>query len=292
MEAIRKLISEMNHTVKKTDVQEQFNKSILSLNNEILPMIEELETLIKDNNIDMNDLKELSNFNRISGIKAKDIRTLVNSIEYTLKDMNKSSSDFSGLLDKELPDLISRDSISIKEASILNVVNNYTNVILYTSDLVLYIISLVDTKLTGQTTSFVKFKLLEIREDLHRYATLLEFFRLNSKNLIKDLQKQSNDRLLVDSKDSGAVSMLSSFKSRIKLVGFIGNPIYHVKMWLIDNQVNRYEVLKERKKLTELKILDLKARQNGENDAKLQKAIEYHENRLESIEHQIRKIEQ
>lgn len=291
MEAISNFVNNMNHIVKKTDVQEQYNKMTTSLNNDLLPMMEELKSLAADNNINMDEIKELVNFNRNSGIKAKNISELVLTIYSVLENMNKMSSELSGLIDKDLPDLLSKEAITVKQASIMVVIGNYGNVVLFTSDIILYIIGLLDKKLNGKALSFIKAKLLEIQNTLYSYSKVLEFF-ITNKNIIKDLSKQSNDRVLSSNGKSNSLLALSSFKSKIKLVGFIGNPIYHFRMWLVDREISSYETLKEKKKLTELAILDLRARQNGEVDPKIQKAIEYHEDKLDRIEYKIRKIEE
>lgn len=292
MEIIRKLLESMSHTLKKNDILEQTNNTVLSLNNEIIPSIEELLKLLDDkNNVTIEQLVELSNLNRET-FKSKDIKGFTNSLLLVMKNINSISSEFISLVDKEIPDLLGKDVVTIKQAYILNIVTNLTNFVLYTADVILYIINLIDNKINGKALPYVKFKLIEIRTDLNKYGKLIMLFK-DSKTLITEINKLSKDRLLIDSKDNGTINMVSSFgKTKIPLVMFIGNPIYHIKMWLVDKSINRYEVLKEKKKLTELKILELKARQNGENDPKLQKAIEYHEDKLEAIEYKIRRIEE
>lgn len=292
MQEIKKLLESMNHTIRKNDVLEHINVTMLSLNNEVIPMVDELLKLFDNkNNLSMERLPELSNLNRDT-FKSKDIKSFVNSIYNTLKNLNSISGEFIGVVDKEIPDLLGRDVCTIKQAYILNIITNITNFTLYSADIVLYIINLIDNKINDTTLPYIKFKLMEIRTDISKYGKLLMLFK-DSKTLISEIGKLSKDRLLVDSIDNGTINMISSFnKSKIPLVMFIGNPIYHVKMWLVDRTINKYEILKEKKKLTELKILELKARQAGENDPKIRKAIEYHEDKLEAIEYKIRKIEE
>lgn len=290
MEAIRKLLQDMKHTVKKSDIMEQLNNTVLALNNEVLPTVNELLTLVSEKNLSMETLPELSNLNRET-FKSKDIKSFVNNIVISIKNLNTISADLISLADKEIPDLLGKDVVTVKQAYLLNVITNITNFTLYTPDIVLYIINLIDNKVNNKPLSFVKFKLIEIRTDLNRYGNLLVMFK-DSKNIVSEINKLSKDRVLVDSKDNGTFNMLSFSKSKLPLVGFIGNPIYHIRMWFVDAEINKYELLKEKKKLTELKILELKARQNNEVDPKLQKAVEYQEEKLAKIEYQIRKTEE
>lgn len=290
MEAIRKLLQDMKHTVKKTDIMEQLNNTVLALNNEVLPTVNELLTLVSEKNLSMEMLPELSNLNRET-FKSKDIKSFVNNIVISIKNLNTISADLISLADKEIPDLLGKDVVTVKQAYLLNVITTITNFTLYTPDIVLYIVNLIDNKVNNKPLSFVKFKLIEIRTDLNRYGNLLVMFK-DSKTIIPEINKLSKDRVLVDSKDNGTFNMLSFSKSKLPLVGFIGNPIYHIRMWFVDAEINKYELLKEKKKLTELKILELKARQNNEVDPKLQKAVEYQEEKLAKIEYQIRKTEE
>ncbi len=291
MDTIRRLVSEMKHTVKKADILEQFDKSTVGLSNEIIPMVEGFSSYVKNNNNkDLKEIKELNNFNRASESNSKDIKELFKFILNTLTSMSKLSNDLKSSLDDNLPDLISKDIISIKEATLINTVNLYTNIVLYTPDIILYAIGVINKSDNDIEQTFTKKKIEEIRNELANYGKALNSFNSN-KNLVKDINKMTDDRVLVDGKDSNILTRLKGFNSKIKLHGFIGNPIYHVKMWFVDRELNAYEVLKEKKKLTELKILELEARKNNENDPKLEKAIAYHENKLEAIEYKIRTIE-
>jgi len=69
---------------------------------------------------------------------------------------------------------------------------------------------------------------------------------------------------------------------------FVGNPIYHFRKFLVDLELKKLESLKDRKRLLELKLAELKQQQAGKpNDPKLQKQIEYYEKKLEQVEHKI-----
>lgn len=67
-------------------------------------------------------------------------------------------------------------------------------------------------------------------------------------------------------------------------VGFTGNPIFHLSLFLIDLQDLRLQSLREKKRLLELKILEMK------NNDDLSEAIAYHEKRLSKLTLKIDKI--
>jgi len=67
---------------------------------------------------------------------------------------------------------------------------------------------------------------------------------------------------------------------------FIGNPIYHIRLFLIDIDLLKLERLKEKKRLLELRLLELQ----GKNDPKIKKQIEYYEDKLNKLELKIEKL--
>lgn len=70
------------------------------------------------------------------------------------------------------------------------------------------------------------------------------------------------------------------------------NPIYHIRMAYEDWQIQRYEAAKEDKRLLQYRILDLKNRQDGQQDPKVQQAIEYHQERVNKLDRKIAKLEE
>ena len=70
---------------------------------------------------------------------------------------------------------------------------------------------------------------------------------------------------------------------------FIGNPIYHLRLFLVDLSLMRLENLKEKRNLLELKLLELKSAQNGQDTSKLKKQIEFYEEKLNKLDLKIQK---
>lgn len=68
---------------------------------------------------------------------------------------------------------------------------------------------------------------------------------------------------------------------------FIGNPIYHIRLFLIDLEQLRFERLKESKRLMELRILELKQKEANNDDPKTKKAIAYYEDKLNKLDMKI-----
>jgi len=74
---------------------------------------------------------------------------------------------------------------------------------------------------------------------------------------------------------------------KIGATGFIYNPIYHIRLLLVDLEELRLEKLKDSKRLLELRLIELKNRAKQENDPKIEQAIKYYEDKLEKINRKI-----
>lgn len=74
--------------------------------------------------------------------------------------------------------------------------------------------------------------------------------------------------------------------------GLVLNPIYHVRLAYTEWQVARYDAAKEERKMLEYQILDMKNAMTGKDDPKLEKALEYTEDRLSRLNYKIQKIEE
>lgn len=78
-------------------------------------------------------------------------------------------------------------------------------------------------------------------------------------------------------------------------MGFIPvwlNPIYHVRMRIAEYQVARYNEQKEEIKLLEFRLLNLRQRQTGEIDPRIEQQIEYTEGRLDKLRYKVAQLEE
>lgn len=75
--------------------------------------------------------------------------------------------------------------------------------------------------------------------------------------------------------------------------GFIGSPIYSVRLVFAQWEADRYRRLRDQKKLLELRYLHMKLmREQGNSDVNLEKEIEHVQKRITDLDYSISKIEQ
>ena len=101
------------------------------------------------------------------------------------------------------------------------------------------------------------------------------------------LPKEQVDEI-VDTYGSHKVDMINNLPS-----GFIGSPIYSIRLIFATWEADRYKNLKDKKKLLELRYLHLKLmKEQNQSDVTMEKEINYLQKRITDIDYKIAKIEE
>jgi hypothetical protein len=77
---------------------------------------------------------------------------------------------------------------------------------------------------------------------------------------------------------------------KIGAYGLVLNPIYHLRMVYAEWQVARFDAAKEERKLLDYQILDMKNALEGKSDPKLERALEYSQDRMSKLNYKIEKM--
>ena len=278
------------HTIKKEDVVKNLDDIATAIKEEVLPT---LDVVIKNSDLEIiNKSKYIKPIMITSGIKAKDGRELFVKIKGIITNINKALGNLETLVLDELPDIVSDKTITVKDAAILKTISDIGNITLFTSD-VAYLI-LIDGNVND--TEFPKKKINDVIDGIPTYGNMLKVYGSNFNNKLENIKKLPDTKLVLDNKKANMLEKIVSKNAKLIDVpnasSFNGNPIYHVRMWLVDIEMLKYERLKDKKKLIELKIMELKLKAKNESNDKLTKQIEYYEEKLAKIDYKISKIEE
>ena len=74
--------------------------------------------------------------------------------------------------------------------------------------------------------------------------------------------------------------------------GFIGSPIYHLRMVYADWQTRRYKAAQDKKTALELRLLHLKNQSEGNSNAAIEKEIQYTQDRIDKYDRYIGEVEE
>lgn len=235
-------------------------------------------------------------------LNAKDDIELIEKIQKAIDVLLKSN--LVNKIEENLPVMISTDP---KNPNVMVVVGVVSNIIKLAYDLPLILSYYVDYYYLGnKDAKYIKY-VNNLSETLH---SITEFLNLLQDKDVKELESVLFNIPAPRDIDNVPTSLFNSYVSKLVkatnvrkyVLGiinifktskrkFVGNPIYHLLKLLADFEVNRYQALKDRKKYLELKIMELKAKENGEDSEKVRKMLEYYENELAKTEAKIKAIE-
>ena len=257
-----------------------------SLENEVLPA---LDVFISSNIKALSKNKFLSNSFSLMGIKSsnsldgvKELRNMFQDIMSYEQKMDKLILNMNNvLLDK---------NTSLKDGTLVRVIEDLTFMSLYVLDFLYYSI------LDESDTNFTKMKIEVIKNELPEFIKLVKYYNKNIKNILDEILELPDVPVSISQTDSS--SMLDTFLKKIKKIsfiptanGFVGNPIYHFRMWLVDREIRKYEALKDRKEALELRLMELRYQESGSTDENIKERIAYFEEKISKIEYEIAKIE-
>ena len=257
-----------------------------SLENEVLPA---LDVFISSNIKELSKNKFLSNSFSLMGIKSS------NSLDGVkeLRDMFQDIMSYEQKMDKlilNMNNVLLDKNTSLKDGTLVRVIEDLTFMSLYVLDFLYYSI------LDESDTNFTKMKIEVIKNELPEFIKLVKYYNKNIKNILDEILELPDVPVSISQTDSS--SMLDTFLKKIKKIsfiptanGFVGNPIYHFRMWLVDREIRKYEALKDRKEALELRLMELRYQESGSTDENIKERIAYFEEKISKIEYEIAKIE-
>lgn len=276
------------HTLKKEDVLKTFDNIFSVMKNEVIPTLkltaESADDKLLNNSVYLKKIKS-----GLSSIRCKDGKDFIIKLSELLEEVVSNESKLTSIMTKSLDDIIADVAMSAKAATIIRLINDLGFICFYTMDLVYF-------SLTSESESdFPRIKFTKFEKDLVVYIDTINAYGEDfSKKVVNVLDQVSETEFNIN--DGNILDYLQGiiFKTGkvIKLPSaFTNNPWYHIRMWLVDREFNKYESLKDNKKMVELKLIALKNQaDNGGEDESLQKQITYYENKISSIEYDMAKL--
>jgi hypothetical protein len=211
----------------------------------------------------------------------------------------KTNGDF---LLKEISDAINdvivSQALTAVKANLMRSVGHYFFMTRYAIDFVNYLYTLEAEQTNTEFTSEYKLNKKQkefIINNMWIYARLLAIYG-DEPEQFKDklshieeitIPKEQIDEV-IDSYNVDKVDLFNNLPQ-----GFIGSPIYAVRVIFATWEANRYKAMKDKRRLLELRKLHLELlRQNGQSDIGIEKEITYLQSRMTSLDKELYDIEQ
>lgn len=284
--------------IDKEDVMEDIDNTKSELVSGVIPSYQSASIYFKasgvksDSNLDIQKV-----FYRNYEIKSRKTKSnMVEDISTALANVKINLDYLSDQVENLFNRDIIKDGLTIRKAILLRGVEHMTFISRYAVDLLnlIYIneAKSANSELTdGFSASDRTAKLTE--KNLFIFARLLYWYS-------RDLDKfqvtmsRGKEAILNDDTIQNVVSLYKEEEvdpiSSGLVNEFEGNPIYHLRLVIAEWQSDRYKSFKDKKKMLELRLLHLKSMETG-SDPKLEKEIEYIQDRITSIEYKMSKME-
>lgn len=190
------------------------------------------------------------------------------------------------------PDILTAD-MTAKRGVLIRSVSHFSMIINYTWDLLDYLMWYENSFLNVSEIELVHLD-KKVTSSITGYAKLLSAYSLEVTSF-QQLFDSIPDVILNDKTSQSILSVYGDQKLDPLGTnlgnGFYSSPIYHIRLSVAEWQAKRYTLMKEKKKMLELKLMALDLQKDKAEDPKLLKEIEYVENRVRKLEHDLYEME-
>ncbi len=288
-EVIVKFNKEIEGNIDREVVIDNFNNTINFSNNDVIPMLEMF--LRETSDVDkITDTAVLSRAEEASGLKTKKSIDIIKYTKLILEDFDNESNNILKLIDKELPKIMTTKTRTVRQVMLIKLVYDFSVLVNYTPDLV----NMIAIDAEYKRTDYSKNKVKTIVNLSGEYGRIVGTLYGKLKTILKDIPNVSDNVLYINEDNVSIFSKIVRKSGNVidtsPINGFSGNPVYHFRLWLVDRDMDKLKSLKDKKRLIELRLTELREQDGGETDTKTKGGIEYYEEQVISTEYKINKL--
>ncbi|MDQ6990597.1 MAG: hypothetical protein Q9M11_02545 [Mariprofundaceae bacterium] len=273
-----------NKIVAKSDLHDVVSATFTAISKNVIPTLKAVSG--SKEYFKTDKVYILANMGGSLGLRNSSPEEVIKDLTNFFKEVLAEEKSLTALIDKDISDKVFPALATAQELAIMKTISDVSSVTLYMLDMVYYIMA-------DEDTEYPKRKIEELQVSMPYFTTIVRAYINRFDKHVEDLHKVA--RTPIDTRAAGSL-MDKLLSKQGKVVGmpvvngFINNPIYHIRMWFVDRDIDKYESLKEKKKLIELKLLDIKMRANGKHDERLAKQVAYYEDKVSGIEYDLKDL--
>ncbi len=190
------------------------------------------------------------------------------------------------------------DGVSSKRVVLIRIAEKFSFLSRYSLDLINLVYVNETVELGGDTSDMglSPAEIIKVKKNIGNIARLMKAYSIDHDDFQKAINK-TPDVILSRLENDGIEGTYSDSQmdpvTPEVLVGFTGNPIYHIRMLVAEWQTKRYKSNQEKKKVLELRLLylTLNKEKNGSNP-KLEKEIAYHQSRIARLDRELLEVQE
>lgn len=207
-----------------------------------------------------------------------------------LKNLQFVSEQNDDLLERD----ILKDGLTAKKAILLRAAEQLSFISRYSIDLLNYLLVVETLKKGGHAERAAPIIEKKLIDNVVNFGRLLAVYGKDPEDFVEVFD--TLPEVVVNEKTYAALAAAYSADKldpmeTLLMSGFEANPIYHIRLIVAEWQADRYKVYKDKKRMLELRLLQLKMMDDKNPDPKIEREIEYVQNRIEGIEFKMAKME-
>lgn len=293
---LKQIIAKLNNlyngdsfNIQKKEVLDMLSKSIERLKSDAIPMLADLERETGFKTVSVKYLETITDsYNKYLHNKSKiPSSKYLSNLHATIDKIIDLEVALTNLVNGSFKATTTELTITIKEAAVYNFIKKIEFISFYCIDLFLLIMDSAEGKY--RVHKVIRERILHDIPTFNTYIVELRPERIDK--LIVDLTTNSNvnvGRLEEKSDILADVLDLTNTKiNGIDSVGFIGNPFYHIRKFFADRDHKYYNLCKAKKDQYNLLVANLRLKQQGETDPKIDNEINYYTKKIMKLEKEI-----
>lgn len=296
--AIFDFLKRANPFHSKYDLISDLNITVTSIEETTIPNLNKLKTVIET-----EKFKDKKNVDIIDKIYKNLSREVITSVKKNIGDdllrlmTNVSNNAKYSLeqLEKLNKNVILTAAMSASKAFHVRAVGHYYFLQKYTNDLInyLYVNEISSIEEVSDAYKLKKIQIERIEKDATLYAKLISIYGLHHEAFRQRLGKIEDVLIDVQNADEQAHAYADKKLDIDKMPeGFVGSPIFAVRLIFAQWEADRYKAMKDEKKLLELRYLHLRLlKEKGSSDPSIEKELEYLQDKINKLEYKIYKME-
>ena len=287
--------------LNKNKILEDLRITSSELETIAIPSYQVASEHFKLNKPESEEVKELinvfySHFNAQGGGKKSNlIEEISKRLPFVKENTDYILEQSENLLEKD----IIREGLTAKKTILIRAAENLSFISRHSLDLLNYIYTCEANQAGLKVEGFASETLApgvskHIQDNMGRFARILSDYSIPNKDFSKMISEVPE--INVNDKNRGTMSSMYNEKdidplSGSQMQGFV-NPIYHVRLVEAEWQASRYKANKEKKKLLEYRLLQLKMFNDEKSDPKLEEEIEYLQTRVDRLGRYLIEVEE
>lgn len=292
---IGKLINALRGAKKTYDLNDLLSlldSTSSTLKGDVVPSLDILRKVYIENGNTFDLAPKLERINKYSDLDAKTPAAMCKELTDIINDVLKEISELKKLSEDNFDNIITK-AMNARQAAIVYTISSINSFALYSMDIILYSAEeLIEATVDGYEIDneiYGKERLRYLNDGILTFSSQIKSFE-DVEDIVKSLSKVATIEVVDDDSISDMLDKRikkSGSSPKLPKSGFSGSPIYSIRMWLVDKDIEKYKVQKQKKELLELKLLELKSLQGDEHNEKLSKQISFYEDEISKLEYSI-----